>query len=101
MSLGVSLTRSGQIILNESNPYHVHSKHKAPVNTTKIGQRNNSPSSDISQATLDTQAREAIKDLFPKIPDRDVHQIISRAFQKVCLRFPGCTDADRYRAKNV
>ena len=101
MSLGVSLTRSGQIMLNESNPHHLHSKQNEPVNMTKIGQRNDSPSSDISQATLDTQAREAIKDLFPKIPDRDVHQIISRAFQKVGMRFPGSTDANHCRAKNV
>ncbi len=83
MSLGVSLTRSGHIILNESNPFHTHSKHNALTTNTKKIQRNDSPSSDVSQATLDTQAREAIKDLFPKIPDKDVHQIISRAFQKV------------------
>lgn len=83
MSLGVSLTRSGHIILNESNPFHTYSKHNAPTTITKNTQRNDSPSSDVSQATLDTQAREAIKDLFPKIPDKDVHQIISRAFQKV------------------
>ena len=46
------------------------------------GDRNVSPKSDVSQATLDTQAREAIRDLFPKIPERDLHAIVARAFQK-------------------
>ncbi len=98
MSLGVSLTRSGHIVLNESNPFHGHAKHNAPTRKT---QRNDSPSSDVSQATLDTQAREAIKDLFPKIPDKDVHQIISRAFQKVGFIVLSPTNADYFRAKNV
>ena len=100
MSLGVSLTRSGHVILNESNPYHTHSKHNGPITMTKNPQCNDSPSSDISQATLDTQAREAIKDLFPRIPDRDVHQIIARAFQKVGFRFLVSPNADHFRAKN-
>ncbi len=101
MSLGVSLTRFGHVILNESNPYHIHSKRNGPTTMPKNPQCNDSPSSDISQATLDTQAREAIKDLFPKIPDRDVHQIIARAFQKVGFRSLVSPNADHSRAKNV
>lgn len=38
----------------------------------------------LSQAVIDTQAREAIIDLFPKIPRDDLHAVISRAFQKAC-----------------
>ena len=34
------------------------------------------------QVTINTEARDAIKDLFPNIPDNDVHQIIKTAFQK-------------------
>ena len=39
--------------------------------------------SEISQKTLDTEARDALKDLFPNIPDKDLNQIIKTAFQKV------------------
>ncbi|KAK4866259.1 hypothetical protein LT330_008600 [Penicillium expansum] len=38
--------------------------------------------SEISQITLNTQARDALKDLFPNIPDKDLNQIIKTAFQK-------------------
>ena len=34
------------------------------------------------QTTLNTKARDAIKDLFPNIPDNDLFQIIKTAFQK-------------------
>jgi hypothetical protein len=34
------------------------------------------------QITINTEARDAIKDLFPNIPDNDLHQIIKTAFQK-------------------
>lgn len=33
------------------------------------------------QTTINTEARDAIKDLFPDIPDNDLHQIIKTAFQ--------------------
>lgn len=39
--------------------------------------------SEISQITLNTEARDALKDLFPNIPDKDLNQIIKTAFQKV------------------
>ncbi|CAG7968687.1 unnamed protein product [Penicillium nalgiovense] len=38
--------------------------------------------SEISQITLNTEARDALKDLFPNIPDKDLNQIIKTAFQK-------------------
>jgi hypothetical protein len=40
--------------------------------------------SELSQATINSEARDAIKDLFPNIPKRDLSQIIKTAFQKVC-----------------
>lgn len=39
--------------------------------------------SEISQITLNTEARDALKDLFPNMPDKDLNQIIKTAFQKV------------------
>lgn len=44
---------------------------------------------DVPQAVLDTQAREAIKDLFPKMPNKDLHEIVFRAFEKVWSRMFG------------
>ncbi|KAJ5334235.1 uncharacterized protein N7506_008018 [Penicillium brevicompactum] len=38
--------------------------------------------SEISQIRLNTDARDAIRDLFPNIPDQDLNQIIKTAFQK-------------------
>ena len=37
----------------------------------------------LSQALIDSQARDAIHDLFPKIPPRDVHDVLCRAFEQV------------------
>ncbi|CAI7644940.1 unnamed protein product [Penicillium palitans] len=38
--------------------------------------------SEVSQITLNTEARDALKDLFPNIPEKDLNQIIKTAFQK-------------------
>ncbi|KAF7595740.1 hypothetical protein BBP40_004871 [Aspergillus hancockii] len=38
--------------------------------------------SDVSQTTINTEARDVLKDLFPNIPDNDLNQIIKTAFQK-------------------
>lgn len=46
-----------------------------------------SPRSDVSQATIDTDAREAIRDLFPNIPEKDLVEIVRHAFQKVSTPF--------------
>lgn len=37
----------------------------------------------IAQITINTEARDVLKDLFPNIPDNDLNQIIKTAFQKV------------------
>lgn len=48
--------------------------------------QNHAPAeSEISQVTINTEARDAIKDLFPNIPQHDLYQIIKTAFQKVGL----------------
>lgn len=83
MSLGVQLSHSGQVIRRQQVMLAEPRKRSTLKKTRKLrGDRNSSPKSDISQATLDTQAREAIRDLFPKIPERDLHAIVARAFQK-------------------
>ncbi|THC98232.1 hypothetical protein EYZ11_002314 [Aspergillus tanneri] len=38
--------------------------------------------SEVSQITINTEARDVLKDLFPNIPDNDLNQIIKTAFQK-------------------
>lgn len=38
--------------------------------------------SEVSQNTINVEARDAIKDLFPNIPEKDLKQIIKTAFQK-------------------
>ncbi|KAB8267291.1 hypothetical protein BDV30DRAFT_231743 [Aspergillus minisclerotigenes] len=37
---------------------------------------------ECSQTTINTEARDVLKDLFPNIPDNDLNQIIKTAFQK-------------------
>ena len=91
MTLGVTLTASGRVM--QSNFAFIDDQ---PADQRQVGRgvskkklkgkkRNASPSFDmtLSQAIIDTQAREAIKDLFPKVPPNDLHTIIGRAFQKV------------------
>jgi hypothetical protein len=43
---------------------------------------------DVPQITINTEARDVIRDLFPRIPDDDINQIIKTAFQKVYLLAP-------------
>ena len=92
LSLGVTLTESGRVLqssfatLNEELP----TRHGKKVKTKGKTKGRASPAKfDLSQsqATIDTQAREAIRDLFPKIPDADLHETVSRSFQKVGIMF--------------
>jgi len=43
------------------------------------------PQLDVSQATIDTDALQAIRDLFPNIPEKDLYTIVRHAFEKVNL----------------
>lgn len=44
--------------------------------------------SEVDQVTINTEARDVIRDLFPKIPDEDIALIIKTAFQKVIYISP-------------
>lgn len=87
MSLGISLTQSGHVLPTQTVQHTAHHE-PGPRNRVTMNQLGgNAPLEvDVPQAILDTQAREAIKDLFPKIPEKDLHQIIRRAFKKVWSR---------------
>lgn len=68
MDLGLYLTATGKAVSFE-----------------KFGGRpaNEGAASETSQTTINTEARDVIRDLFPNIPDNDINQIIKTAFQKV------------------
>ncbi|KAJ5587927.1 uncharacterized protein N7459_003692 [Penicillium hispanicum] len=65
--LGLYLTSAGKAV-----PFHTlgTAKHHTPAD------------SEVSQEVINMEARDAIKDLFPNIPDKDLFQIIKTAFQK-------------------
>jgi hypothetical protein len=66
--LGLYLTSAGKAV-----PFHT------------LGTLQESPpsNSEVDQIIINTEARDAIRDLFPNIPDNDLNQIIKTAFQKV------------------
>ncbi|MCJ1392242.1 hypothetical protein MMC18_005109 [Xylographa bjoerkii] len=81
LSLGVDLSRDGRVlrhqhdwIADKARPRH---QHRTRLNLLT----HNTSNTKLSQATIDTQAREAIKDLFPKIPDKDLRDIVTHAFE--------------------
>ncbi|KAJ5138074.1 hypothetical protein N7526_004307 [Penicillium atrosanguineum] len=65
--LGLYLTSAGKAV-----PFH------------NLGNLDHPPQADseVSQLTINTEARDAIKDLFPNVPQSDLFQIIKTAFQK-------------------
>jgi hypothetical protein len=54
-----------------------------PIYAMSMIENHSRAGSEVSQITLNTDARDAIRDLFPNIPDKDLNQIIKTAFQKV------------------
>lgn len=64
MDLGLYLTTTGKVV---------------PIR----GVGGNIRPSNADQITINTEARDALRDLFPNIPDNDLNQIIKTAFQKV------------------
>ncbi|KAL9104678.1 MAG: hypothetical protein Q9163_000421 [Psora crenata] len=90
-TLGVTLNASGRVTkshfasLRDEGLRNDQMKRQGKGKKTKSRVRKGSPKIDtsLSQAVIDTQAREAIEDLFPKIPQLDLHEIVSRAFDKV------------------
>ena len=71
---GIVLTSAGTVLVeDESQSLHRCSKRlkeQAAVQEQK------------DQITINTEARDTIRDLFPNIPDNDLNQIIKTAFQK-------------------
>ncbi|RAL13588.1 DUF2293 domain-containing protein [Aspergillus homomorphus CBS 101889] len=67
MDLGLHLTSAGKTM-----PFQT-------AGSTKSRKRANS---EASQTTINTEARDVLRDLFPSIPDNDLNQIIKTAFQK-------------------
>ncbi|GIC92204.1 uncharacterized protein Aud_008665 [Aspergillus udagawae] len=67
MDLGLQLTATGNVMPVYSNAAAGESRHANP---------------EASQITINTEARDVLRDLFPNIPDNDLNQIIKTAFQK-------------------
>lgn len=88
MSLGVSLTQSGLVIPLHGKRTDLESNHYPLIRKNNSRATNDMSNANVSQATLDIQAQQAIKDLFPKIPSRDLRAIVGRAFQKVRSKMP-------------
>ncbi|KAI9875404.1 MAG: hypothetical protein M1830_008524, partial [Pleopsidium flavum] len=82
MDLGLHVSSSGHVIRrHDGGAYSALGPIRSRVLNSE-NERKASPRSDVSQAALNAEARDAIKDLFPKIPETDLNKIISRAFQK-------------------
>lgn len=85
-TLGVTLTETGRVVQSSLAFLDDETRVQHQITKKKRAKRvNKDPPFDLtlSQAIIDTHAREAIKDLFPKIPQADLHEIVARAFQKV------------------
>lgn len=65
--------------------YLASSGEAMPFHTLGTAQNHPPAESEVSQITINTEARDAIKDLFPNIPQHDLFQIIKTAFQMVSL----------------
>ncbi|CEL11413.1 hypothetical protein ASPCAL14515 [Aspergillus calidoustus] len=66
MDRGLYLTSTGKTV-----PFYGTGNDTGPAETNSV-----------SQITINTEARDVLKDLFPNIPDNDLNQIIKTAFQK-------------------
>ena len=82
--LGLYLTSTGKAV-----PFHTLGAldHHIPTD------------SEASQEVINMEARDALKDLFPNIPDKDLFQIIKTAFQKVCPR--NSLDCERWKTRGA
>ncbi|OAT14022.1 hypothetical protein BDBG_09115 [Blastomyces gilchristii SLH14081] len=71
MELGLFLSSTGKVVPYSSSQYPVKG----------LG-RERRADSEVSQNTINVEAKDAIKDLFPSIPTKDLNRIIKTAFQK-------------------
>lgn len=76
MELGFHLTSNGKVIQIE--PLRVNRLSRRQ----RAAQRAQRANSEISQTTINAEARDVLRDLFPNIPDEDLNQIINTSFQK-------------------
>ncbi|OAX79982.1 hypothetical protein ACJ72_05695 [Emergomyces africanus] len=74
MERGLFLSSSGKVV-----PYQTASSSQYPA---KVLGRQRRADSEVSQNTINVEAKDAIKDLFPNIPTKDLNRIIKTAFQK-------------------
>ncbi|OJD19254.1 hypothetical protein AJ78_00784 [Emergomyces pasteurianus Ep9510] len=74
MERGLFLSSTGKVV-----PYHAASSSQYPA---KVLERERRADSEVSQNTINVEAKDAIKDLFPNIPTKDLNRIIKTAFQK-------------------
>ena len=112
LSLGVTLTESGRVLQSSFATLHedLPTRHGKKIKIKGKGKGRASPAKfDLSQsqATIDTQAREAIRDLFPKISEADLHETVARSFQKAsqvsrsCFDFLILTNAGAGSCRNI
>ena len=78
LRLGITLSSSGLPIGDGALLHSSKSK-----NGRKSGNAPGVSKGKVNQSTLDVQARDIIKDLFPAIPMRDLDQVVARAFDLV------------------
>ena len=73
MSYGVRIAPNGTVVVPSS---------QAPLTTNFRHRKQKAHTPEKDQVTINTEAREIIKDLFPNIPDKDLFTIIKTAFRK-------------------
>ncbi|KAI1953677.1 hypothetical protein LOZ57_000018 [Ophidiomyces ophidiicola] len=73
MDRGVFLSSTGKVMPYRQLP--TRSGARGPITERKAD-------SELSQNIINTEARDAIKDLFPNIPAKDLNQIVKTAFRK-------------------
>ena len=72
---GIVLSAAGTLVTDE-NVEDFRKRRQNDRGTQRL-----SPDRKKNQVTINTEARDSIRDLFPNIPDNDLHQIIKHAFQ--------------------
>ena len=90
-SLGVTLNASGRVVQSwfanldeDGRRDRFQSRPERLRKSRPVLRPADGPSKPaLSQALIDSQARDAIHDLFPKIPSRDAHDVLVRAFEQV------------------
>ncbi|KAK1150332.1 hypothetical protein N8T08_000234 [Aspergillus melleus] len=69
-------------VCTDLNLYLTATGKTVPFNGDDSAGNRKRANSEVSQITINTEARDVLKDLFPNIPANDLNQIIKTAFQK-------------------